>query len=102
MTYQGYAIRRVTLPAGEKTAIVVDVDCNYFSLKSASGNALVIASDPNDPEQSDGIAANAQEILLAAWRPYVGEVFRFPAGSTLVYAWPAGNSDEVAILKLCR
>jgi hypothetical protein len=98
----GYLIRRIPLPAGELTLLQVDWDCNYFSLKSVSGNPLHIASDPEDPEQLDVLPVNAQEAVTVPWRPLLGETFRFPAGKPILWAGPVGGSDEVAVLKLIR
>ena len=99
---KNYTVRRVSLPAGEMTPITLDCDCNYFSLKSASGNPLKVGSDPDDDAQQDILPANAQEACVVAWRPEWGERYRFPQGVPLLYAGPVGGTDEEAILKLVR
>lgn len=93
-----YLIKRFALPQGQATPITAPWPCNYFSLKSGSGAALILSTDPTDETQSDTLAAGAQELVAV---PRIG-AWRFNTGDTILYAQPQGQSDDVAVVKFVR
>jgi hypothetical protein len=95
-----WGLSKTTLPAGEWTAIICPWNCNYFSIKSVSGNALGVGSSAIDTTQQDTLPANAQEVVGSPYGPPFLDMpvpVRFIAGQVLLYAYSAGG--DVCVLR---